>query len=103
MTNYVKELNTLLFRKSWSEMFRALSDEDAGILIKAVYDYADDAESVRENAEEHIDTYQLKCFYERMKRQLNQSSKRYIERREEIRKGTENKNSCYLDDSSQGE
>ena len=37
MKNYSQAMETFLFRKSWGEIFRALPDEKAGQLIKAIY------------------------------------------------------------------
>ena len=40
MKNYSQAMETFLFRKSWGEIFRGLSDEKAGQLIKAIYTHA---------------------------------------------------------------
>ena len=38
--NYIKRLRTILLNKSWSKFFVQLSDEDAGRLVKALFNYA---------------------------------------------------------------
>jgi hypothetical protein len=39
MKHYAEALNTFLFKRSWGEIFIALPDEQAGQLIKAIYNY----------------------------------------------------------------
>lgn len=39
MKHYVEALNTVIFNKSWTPLFKALSDENAGKLIKALFDF----------------------------------------------------------------
>lgn len=39
MKFYVKEINTVIFNKTWTPLFKALSDEDAGKLIKALFGF----------------------------------------------------------------
>lgn len=74
--NYVKELNTYLFRKSWGELFSALSDEDTGKLVKAIYSYGEGAESYPENINKPL----LSGIYKMIIGQLNSSSKKHLKR-----------------------
>ena len=74
--NYVKELNTYLFRKSWGELFSVLSDEYTGKLLKAVYSYADGAETYPENINKPL----LSGIYKMIIGQLNSSSKKHLKR-----------------------
>ena len=37
--NYIRRLRTVLLNKSWSKFFVQLSDEDAGRLVKALFNY----------------------------------------------------------------
>lgn len=39
MRYYAEALNTVIFNKSWTPLFMSLSDEDAGKLIKALFDF----------------------------------------------------------------
>lgn len=41
MNYYVRYINTVIFRKSWSRIFESLSNEDAGRLIKALFEFMD--------------------------------------------------------------
>lgn len=50
MKNYSTNLNSFIFKRSWGEVFQALPDEDAGRLIKALYDHADGVDVELEDA-----------------------------------------------------
>ena len=39
MSYYARYINTVIFRKSWSQIFESLSNEDAGLLIKALFGF----------------------------------------------------------------
>ena len=69
-TNYTTLLDTFLFRRSWGEVFSALSDEEAGELIKAIYRYADGLGRDPEKKE-------IISVYKMIIRQLNYSARRY--------------------------
>lgn len=38
---YIQHIKTFLFQKSWGRVFQSLSNEDAGLLIKALFQFAD--------------------------------------------------------------
>lgn len=41
MSYYVRYINTVIFQKSWSRIFKTLSDEQSGKLIKALFEFMD--------------------------------------------------------------
>ena len=97
MKNYVKDTNTFLFRRSWGEVFKDMSDEEVGKIVKAVYAYADGVDDLTEQ----LTKYPSKCIYKMMIRQLNNSSAKYLKRVEQFRKETET--AAINPDSSQEE
>lgn len=82
MKNYTKDLNTYLFRRSWGELINAMSDEEAGKLLKAIYLYADGVEI----SADQLGTELLACVCRMIIRQLNHSSKKHLKRLSEFSK-----------------
>lgn len=70
MLNYAKMLDTFLFRRSWGEVFKALTDEEAGKLIKAVYLFTEGEETLLQEPA-------LQREYSMICKQLNQSSQKH--------------------------
>ena len=50
MKNYSQLIETFILRKSWGEIFHALTDEKAGQLIKAIYDHVNGEDEDLEDA-----------------------------------------------------
>lgn len=73
MKHYSEALDTVLFQRSWEPVFRTLSDEDAGKLIKGIYQFMDGEEPKFENA-------QLEAVFLMIVKQLEGSSYRYLVR-----------------------
>ena len=73
MTNYSVQIETFLFRRSWGEAFLALTDAQAGELIKAIYLYTEGGEPI-------IEDTMLRSIYGMMIKQLNISAKKYVQR-----------------------
>lgn len=71
--NFVLSLDTFLFRREWADVFLNLSDEKAGILVKAIYNYTAGNEVTPEDPE-------IATFYKLMTKQLNNSARRYLAR-----------------------
>ena len=76
MTNYVKELSTYVFRRSWGEVISTLSDEDAGKLFKAIYKYAEGEEV----PESQLGAPVLVSVFRMIISQLNYSSRKHLSR-----------------------
>ena len=74
--NYVKELDTFLFRRSWGELILSLSDEDAGKIIKGLYRFANGEDTPPEK----FDSYTLASVYSMIRNQLNYSARRFTEK-----------------------
>ena len=69
--NYAKECNNFLFRKSWVDVFRALTNEQAGTLIKSVCNFIT---GVDEPPEDPV----VNVAYELTTAKLNDSCKRHL-------------------------
>ena len=79
--NYIKDIDTFLFRRSWGILFQNLSDEDAGKIIKALYRYADGEDTPLEE----FGNQTLASIYSMLSGQLNYSAKKFTERVERYR------------------
>ena len=73
MKHYSEAINTVIFQKSWSPIFEKLSDENAGKLIKAIYDFMNGGEPELEN-----DT--LDAIFLSMVDQIENSARKYLNR-----------------------
>lgn len=71
--NYTVHLDTFLFKRSWAAAFTDLTDEQAGKLIKALYEYTDGKEEAPEDPE-------IKTSYKLLTQQLNHSACYYLTR-----------------------
>ena len=71
MSYYVRYMNTVLFQKSWSRIFETLSDEDAGLLIKALFAFMDGDSVVLEND-------RLDGIFLMMADQIENSARKYV-------------------------
>ena len=70
MKNYVEALNTVIFNKSWSPLFKTLDDENAGKLIKALFVFM--------NGEEvKIEDDQLNAIFLCIADQIERSARKY--------------------------
>ena len=76
-TNYTKNIDTFLFRRCWGDLFLGLSDADAGKIIKALYRYTNGEETPPKDFGDRT----LVSVYSMIIRQLNYSSRRFIEKR----------------------
>lgn len=75
-TNYCKELDTFIFKTSWTAFFLRLTDEDAGALIKAISTHAQGgsaSEYLRSNNNKDLETIARAIVKE-----LETSAERYI-------------------------
>lgn len=73
MKHYSEAINTVIFQKSWSPIFEKLSDENAGKLIKAIYDFMNGGEPELED-----DT--LDAILLSMVDQIENSARKYLNR-----------------------
>lgn len=73
MKHYSEAINTVIFQKSWSPIFEKLSDENAGKLIKAIYDFMNGEEPELED-----DT--LDAIFLSMVDQIENSARKYLNR-----------------------
>ena len=73
MKHYSEAINTVIFQKSWSPIFEKLSDENAGKLIKAIYDFMNGGEPELED-----DT--LDAIFLSMVDQIENSARKYLNR-----------------------
>lgn len=73
MKHYSEAINTVIFQKSWTPIFQRLSEENAGKLIKAIYDFMNGEEPELED-----DT--LDSIFLSMVDQIERSAKRYFSR-----------------------
>ena len=74
MQNYVKELDTFLFRRAWGAAFNNVSDREAGELIKGIYRYMDGEDPAEFSSQGIANLYEL------IRAQLNHSAYRYLEK-----------------------
>ena len=74
MQNYVKDLNTFLFRRAWSAAFLNVTDREAGELIKDLYHYMNGEDP------EEFSSQAIANLYEMIRSQLNYSAFRYLEK-----------------------
>ena len=73
MRHYSEAINTVIFQKSWTPIFQRLSEENAGKLIKAIYDFM--------NGEEpELDDDNLDVIFLSMVDQIERSAKKYLAR-----------------------
>lgn len=73
MKHYSEAINTVIFQKSWTPIFQRLSEENAGKLIKAIYDFM--------NGEEpELDDDNLDVIFLSMVDQIERSAKKYLAR-----------------------
>ena len=73
MRHYVEALNTVIFNKSWTPLFKALSDENAGKLIKALFDFMN-GEKV------NLEDDQLRAIFLSIANQIEHSARKYYSR-----------------------
>lgn len=78
MDNYTAEIDTFLFRRSWGEAFKGLTDVQAGQLIKAIYLFVEGEDAEPEDPA-------LKALYKVITAQLNHSSRKYLKKTRRIR------------------
>ena len=70
MGNYVEALNTAVFNKAWTPLFMSLSDENAGRLIKAIFDFMNGDEIT-------IEDDQLKAIFLYISDQIEINAQKY--------------------------
>ncbi len=73
MKHYAEALTTFLFKRSWSAIFSALPDPEAGQLIKAVIAYT-------EGQDPELEDPVLNSIYQAMAADLDGNALRYLER-----------------------
>lgn len=71
MDNYSRSLETFLFKRSWGEAFKDLTEVQAGKLIKAIYLFTEGQDATPEETE-------LKTLYKMITSQLNYSARSYV-------------------------
>ncbi len=71
LSYYARYLNTVIFRKSWSQIFETLSKEDAGLLIKALYEFM-------EGGSPELEDDTLDGIFLMMADQIEESARRYV-------------------------
>lgn len=71
INNYSIGLETFLFKRSWAEVFRDLTDEEAGRLIKSIFEFTEGTEAPPADPKTRA-VYRLIC------RQLNNSAFAYL-------------------------
>ena len=70
---YVERVKTVIFQKAWSNIFERLSDEDAGLLIKALFDFMDGKPT-------EIEDGRLDGIFLTMADQIETSARNYVRR-----------------------
>ena len=70
MSHYVEAVNTVIFNKSWTPLFKLLSDENAGKLIKALFDFMN---GVRID----LDDEQLRAIFSCIADQIEHGARKY--------------------------
>ena len=73
---YSECIDTAIFYKSWSQVFERLTDEKAGQLIKAIYDFMN-------GGDPKLDDPILGAILEIMTKQIENSARKYIEKIED--------------------
>ena len=73
MTRYSESLDTVLFQKSWSPIFRSMTNEDAGDLIKGIFCYMD-------GEEPEFDDYRIERSFELIMKQIERSARKYVKK-----------------------
>ena len=71
MSYYVNYINTVIFQKSWSRIFKALSNEDAGLLIKALFEFM-------EGKSPELEDDTLDGIFLMMADQIENSARKYV-------------------------
>lgn len=71
MSYYVRYINTVIFQKSWSRIFETLSNEEAGQLIKALFDFM-------EGNSPEIEDDRLDGIFLMMADQIENSARKYV-------------------------
>ena len=72
MSYYVRYLNTVIFQKSWGQIFGRLSDEDSGRLVKALFAFMEGESPDIESDE------MLWGVYLMMTEQIESSARKYV-------------------------
>lgn len=72
-TNYSMQMDTFIFRRTWGEALKDLTDAEAGQLIKAVCAFTDGEFTEFEDGS-------LNTLYKMITGQLNYSAKRYMKK-----------------------
>lgn len=84
--SYLKGMRTFIFRASWGQFMRYMTDEEAGKLIKAIFEHAQ-GKSAREYLQAH-NAENLQPFAGSIISELEASARKYCRRimasREEI-------------------
>lgn len=73
MKNYSRAIDTFLFRKSWGEIFKALPDEKAGQLIKAISIHINGEDAALEDAT-------LNSVLKALTKEIDLSAYKYLKR-----------------------
>lgn len=71
MSYYVNYINTVIFQKSWSRIFKTLSNEDAGLLIKALFEFM-------EGKSPELEDDTLDGIFLMMADQIENSARKYV-------------------------
>lgn len=70
---YARKLSTVIFQKAWNNVFQELSDEDAGILIKALFSYMDGNNVT-------LNDKSLNSVFRLIAEQIDVSAEKYLQR-----------------------
>lgn len=71
INNYSIYLETFLFKRSWADAFTDLTDEEAGRLIKSIFNYTEGTEAPPADPK-------TRAIYRLISRQINNSAFNYL-------------------------